>query len=95
MITSLESHKTEIWKIPSIISIQLLDKSRGYEIGVFDDCSMGDVLHITFKGISLDFGSGRNNLLNYKLCIEDMNHNTVANPLYVGKKFLIKQLLKY
>ena len=64
--------------------------SQNTSIGIFQDCHEGDFLHITFEGLDMDFGSGNNNYSGYNLCIEDEEGYTVPNPIYVGKRFLIK-----
>lgn len=69
-----------------------IENTQSYKIVKFKDCNLGDFMHITFDGISQDFGYNHNyNEYNgYELCIEDENGNTIPNPKYVGKEFIIK-----
>lgn len=73
-----------------------IEKSKTYKFAKFNDCSFGDLMHITFDGISEDFGDASyyNKYGKYDLCIEDSEGNTIANPEYVGKEFIIKWDMK-
>lgn len=69
-----------------------IEKAKSYKFVKFEDCSLSDFVHITFDGISQDFGYNHryNEYNGYQLCTEDKNGNTIPNPKYVGKEFIIK-----
>lgn len=70
--------------------LAIFSYSQNTAIGTFKDCQMGDLLHINFDGIDVDFGSGKNNYSGYELCLENADGDVAPNPKYIGKQFLIK-----
>ena len=69
-----------------------ISESKTYSIRKFQDCSLGDNLHLTFHSLNLDFGAqhGNNNYGDIQLCVDDKNGFTAPNPLYKNKEFIIK-----
>jgi hypothetical protein len=73
-----------------------IEKAKTYKFVKFEDCSLGDMLHISFKDLDKDFGANHkyNKYGDLKLCIDDADGNTIPNPEHVGKEFIIRWDLK-